>query len=126
MRGSQSIDGPSAFFLVSNQRSNANDRVIDVLREFVAHGRANLVIALAVMALAAAKLLISGTVSMSQTMTLATITTFNRLAAHESTRRGRRFAAAGLAASRYSAIFDPCADVSFRAVGLFDMQSSRA
>jgi hypothetical protein len=51
MRRSQSIDCPSTIFLVSNQRSNANDRVVDVLREFVAHGRANLVIALAVMAI---------------------------------------------------------------------------
>ena len=94
MRRSQSIDGPSAIFLVRNQCPDANDRVVDVLGELVAHGRANLVIALAVMALAAAKPLISGTVSMSQTMTLATISTFNRLAAHEPTRLDARFATA--------------------------------
>jgi hypothetical protein len=42
MRRSQSIDCPSTVFLVSNQRSDANDRVVDVLGKFVAHGHTNL------------------------------------------------------------------------------------
>jgi hypothetical protein len=53
--------------------------MIDVLRELIAHGRANLVIALAVMPIGCGKTLMSGTVSMSQTMTLL-MGAFNRLA----------------------------------------------
>jgi hypothetical protein len=49
VRRPERIDNPSVVFLMSNQSSNADDRVVDVLGELVTHDRADLVIALAVM-----------------------------------------------------------------------------
>ena len=42
------INGPATIFLMSNQGTNANDRVINMLGKLVAHRGADFVIALAV------------------------------------------------------------------------------
>jgi hypothetical protein len=70
MRRAKRIDGPMPVLPMSNQSADADNRVVDVLGELVAHRDANFVIALAVRKVSAAKPLISGTVSRSQTMTL--------------------------------------------------------
>ena len=48
MRRAKRIDSPVTIFLMGNQGTNADDRVIDVLRELVAHFRANFIITLAI------------------------------------------------------------------------------
>jgi hypothetical protein len=67
MRRAKGINDPVCIIPMSNQRTDADDWVIDVFGNFIAHGGTDFVFALAVM-LAAAKPLMSGTVSMSQTM----------------------------------------------------------
>jgi hypothetical protein len=55
---------------MGDQGTDTNNRVVDVLGELVADCSANFLVALAGMPLAAAKRFRSGTVSISQTMTL--------------------------------------------------------
>jgi hypothetical protein len=57
MRRAKRIDSPATIFLMGNQGTNADDRVINVLRELVAHRSANFVIALAVMIIGGCKAL---------------------------------------------------------------------
>jgi hypothetical protein len=70
VRGAERIDRPAAVFAVGDQRTDANDRMVDVLGELVAQLGANLVVALTLVAVGGAKPLRSGTVSISQTITL--------------------------------------------------------
>jgi hypothetical protein len=49
VRGTECINGPRVISLVGDQRAYAEDRVIDVLGELVAHRGADVVIALAIM-----------------------------------------------------------------------------
>jgi hypothetical protein len=53
--------------LVRNQRPDTHDGMIDVLRELVAHCRADFVVGLAVVTIGSSKTSRSGTVSRSQT-----------------------------------------------------------
>jgi hypothetical protein len=48
---------PPTIFLMSNQGTNADDRVVDVLGELVTHGSPNFIIALAVMTIGGSKAL---------------------------------------------------------------------
>jgi hypothetical protein len=57
MRRAKRIDSPATIFLMGNQGTNADDRVIHVLRELVAHRSANFVVALAVMIIGGCKAL---------------------------------------------------------------------
>jgi hypothetical protein len=49
MWSTKRINGPATVFLMSNQGTNADDRVVDVLGELVTHGSPNFIVALAVM-----------------------------------------------------------------------------
>src|SRR4029078_1465815 len=46
-----SIHAPAVVFLMRDQRADANDRVVDVLRKLVAHGVADVGIALSLVAI---------------------------------------------------------------------------
>jgi hypothetical protein len=55
VRGAERIDRPAAVFAVGDQRTDANDRMVDVLGELVAQLGANLVVALTLVAVGGGK-----------------------------------------------------------------------
>src|SRR5215471_10826546 len=55
MRCTKRVDDPTAVFVMSNQCADADDRVINVLWELLAHGGANFIVALAVMTIGGGK-----------------------------------------------------------------------
>src|SRR5437588_8218509 len=64
------INGPATIFLMSNQGTNANDRVINMLGKLVAHRGADFVIALDVVPVGCGEALEIRNGSISQTITL--------------------------------------------------------
>jgi len=72
--GTNSVHRPVILLPVRDERSDADDRVVDVLRELVADRLADFHVRLADKTLAAANPLRSGTVSRSQTITVGFMT----------------------------------------------------
>ena len=72
MRCTERIDHPGTTVVaVSNQSADADNRMVDVLGELVAHGSADVVVGPADKVIGGSVATRSGIVSMSQTMTLA-------------------------------------------------------
>jgi hypothetical protein len=70
VRGSERVNRPVIPLSVGDERTDAYDRVADVLRELVADGRTDLCVRFSDEVIGGRDPLMSGTVSRSQTMTL--------------------------------------------------------